>query len=41
MLKAWNTGHEGGACTVHANSAEQGLTRINRWLRKTLTPLAT
>lgn len=28
MLKAWNTGHEGGACTVHANSAEQGLTRI-------------
>lgn len=28
MLKAWNTGHEGGACTVHANSAIQGLTRI-------------
>ena len=28
MLKAWNTGHPGGACTVHANSAEQGLTRI-------------
>lgn len=28
MLKAWNTGHEGGACTVHANSAEQGLSRI-------------
>ncbi len=28
MLKAWNTGHEGGVCTVHANSAEQGLTRI-------------
>ena len=28
MLKAWNTGHEGGACTVHANSALQGLTRI-------------
>ena len=28
MLKAWNTGHEGGACTVHANSTEQGLTRI-------------
>lgn len=29
MLKAWNTGHEGGACTVHANGAEEGLTRIN------------
>ena len=28
MLKAWNTGHEGGCCTVHANSAEQGLDRI-------------
>ena len=28
MLKAWNTGHEGGACTVHANSAEKGQTRI-------------
>lgn len=28
MLKSWNTGHEGGACTVHANSALGGLTRI-------------
>ena len=28
MLKAWNTGHEGGACTVHANDAVAGLTRI-------------
>lgn len=28
MLKAWNTGHEGGACTVHANGAVEGLTRI-------------
>lgn len=28
MLKAWNTGHPGGVCTVHANSAEQGLSRI-------------
>lgn len=28
MLKAWNTGHSGGACTVHANSALGGLTRI-------------
>ncbi len=28
MLKAWNTGHEGGACTVHANDAERGLSRI-------------
>lgn len=28
MLKAFNTGHEGGAATVHANSAVQGLDRI-------------
>ena len=28
MLKAWNTGHPGGACTVHADDAEKGLTRI-------------
>lgn len=28
MLKAWNTGHPGGACTVHANNSVQGLTRI-------------
>ena len=28
MLKAWNTGHEGGVCTVHANGAAEGLTRI-------------
>lgn len=34
MLKAWNTGHEGGACTVHANNAEQGLTRIKSLARE-------
>lgn len=28
MLKAWNTGHEGGASTTHADSAVQGLSRI-------------
>ena len=28
MLKAWNTGHPGGACTVHANSAMSGISRI-------------
>lgn len=28
MLKAWNTGHPGGACTTHADSAIQGLYRI-------------
>lgn len=28
MLKAWNTGHSGGFCTVHANSALDGLPRM-------------
>lgn len=28
LLMAWNTGHEGGAATLHANSAQAGLTRL-------------
>ncbi len=28
LLKAWNTGHPGGVATVHANSAKDGLLRI-------------
>lgn len=28
MLKAWNTGHPGGAATVHANDAVSGLIRL-------------
>ena len=28
LLKAWNTGHPGGVCTVHANSARAALTRL-------------
>lgn len=27
-LKAWNTGHPGGLSTIHANSAEEALTRL-------------
>ncbi|WP_254066664.1 P-type conjugative transfer ATPase TrbB [Acidisoma sp. S159] len=30
LLKAWNTGHPGGICTVHANSARAGLIRIEQ-----------
>lgn len=30
MLKAWNTGHPGGICTVHANDARAGLIRIEQ-----------
>lgn len=28
LLKAWNTGHPGGLATIHANSALEGLTRL-------------
>ncbi|WP_045762230.1 ATPase, T2SS/T4P/T4SS family [Xanthomonas albilineans] len=28
MLNAWNTGHPGGLCTIHANSAKEALERI-------------
>ncbi|MCD2514653.1 P-type conjugative transfer ATPase TrbB [Comamonas endophytica] len=30
LLKAWNTGHPGGAATVHANSAAAGLIRLEQ-----------
>jgi len=30
LLKAWNTGHPGGCATVHANSAEAGLLRLEQ-----------
>lgn len=32
MPKAWNTGHPGGVCTVHANHARAGLTRIEQMI---------
>jgi type IV secretion system protein VirB11 len=28
LMKAWNTGHAGGICTVHANSPESALARL-------------
>ena len=28
LLKAWNTGHPGGICTIHANSATSALSRL-------------
>lgn len=30
LLKAWNTGHNGGVATVHANSARAGLIRLEQ-----------
>ncbi|KAB2943698.1 MAG: P-type conjugative transfer ATPase TrbB [Hyphomicrobium sp.] len=34
MLKAWNTGHPGGIATVHANSAEAGLYRLEQLVQE-------
>lgn len=30
LLKAWNTGHPGGIATLHANSADSGLVRLEQ-----------
>ncbi len=30
LIKAWNTGHPGGVSTVHANSAQSGLLRLEQ-----------
>jgi type IV secretion system protein TrbB len=40
LLKAWNTGHPGGLCTLHANSAAAGLLRIEQLIAesKNLAP---
>jgi type IV secretion system protein TrbB len=34
MLKAWNTGHPGGVTTVHANSARDGLYRLEQLVQE-------
>jgi P-type conjugative transfer ATPase TrbB len=38
LLDAWNTGHEGGAATLHANNAAAGLARLRSLI--TRNPLA-
>lgn len=37
LLKAWNTGHPGGICTVHANSASGGLLRLEQLIQEAIT----
>ena len=34
LVKAWGTGHPGGAATVHANSASQALVRIEQLIQE-------
>ncbi len=38
LLKAWNTGHPGGAGTVHANSAEAALVRVGQLIQEAGIP---
>ncbi len=37
LIDAWNTGHEGGVATVHANDARAGLTRVEALVRRAVT----
>ena len=37
LLDAWNTGHEGGAATLHANDAMSGLTRLESLISRNLS----
>jgi type IV secretion system protein TrbB len=39
MLKAWNTGHPGGITTVHANSAEAGLYRLEQLVQEAVVTI--
>ena len=34
LLKAWNTGHSGGVCTIHANAEPAGVRRHDAALRR-------
>jgi len=36
LLKAWNTGHNGGISTVHANNAAAGLTRLEQLIQEVI-----
>lgn len=38
MLKAWNTGHGGSACTVHASSAAKALRRLKTAVQEAGVP---
>lgn len=41
LLKAWNTGHPGGVCTIHANSPEATLSRLEDLLHEVVSTVPT
>lgn len=38
LLKSWNTGHPGGICTLHANSALEALSRLESMVLESKVP---
>jgi len=41
LLKAWNTGHPGGICTIHANSPEATLARLEDLVHEVVSVVPT
>jgi type IV secretion system protein TrbB len=37
LLKAWNTGHPGGICTIHANSPEATISRLEDLMQEAVS----
>lgn len=37
LLKAWNTGHSGGVCTIHANSPEATIVRLEDLIQEAVS----
>lgn len=37
LLKAWNTGHPGGICTIHSNSPQSTLSRLEDLVQEAVT----
>ncbi len=37
LLKAWNTGHPGGLCTIHANSARATISRLEDLIQEVVS----
>lgn len=41
LLKAWNTGHPGGICTIHANSPESTISRLEDLVHEVVSVVPT
>ena len=37
LLKAWNSGHPGGICTIHANDCKSGLEKLEQYIQEVAT----